>query len=383
MKKSLIALAALAATASFAQSTVQIDGILDAGYQAIDYKGNKVNGIAGNGSSTSQINFRGTEDLGGGLKANFRFETDWNMGFNRANTGAAGSLAHGAAATDTALTGANAAAGSFGNGELRVGLAGGFGAVDAGVVNMNGLTSFTTGQPFGTAIGGGYGSVTRVDAAGAAVRSDNSVKYTSPSFSGLNVTLYKANKQTKGANANDNFSSTLGRTDMAGSTEVGLNYANGPLAVSFSNLKQDLRDVASTGTTLGTTESTVNTLGANYALGAAKVFGLYQTNKNTGAATTATTVDTKFFSLSGTYAMGATTLMAQVGELKADAGTLTGKKSKLFGLGADYALSKRTNLYARYESIDDKAGVVAVTGFTAATGNDKRTRTAFGVKHSF
>ena len=367
MKKSLIALAALAATASFAQSSVQIDGIFDAGFQAIDYKGNKVNGIAGNGSSTSQINFRGTEDLGGGLKANFRVETDWNTAFNRANTGAASVVANNV----------NSAAGTFGNGEIRGGLSGNFGAVDLGVVNFNGLTSFTTGQPYGTAIGGGYGSITRVNAAGDLVRSDNSVKYTSPSFGGLNVTLYKANKQTKGANAADNFSSTFARTDLAGSEEIGVNYANGPLAASFSSLKQDRNGVNTTGTTVDTTSSRVNTLGANYAIGAGKVYGLYQTNKASDSS-----VDTKYWALSGSYTMGATVLMASYGELKNDAaGTYNGKKSKLASLGADYNLSKRTALYARYESIDDKAGVVAVTGFTAA--NDKRTRTAIGLRHSF
>ncbi len=365
MKKSLIALAALAATASFAQSTVQIDGIFDAGFQSIDYKGNKVNGIAGNGSSTSQINFRGSEDLGGGLKAKFRFETDWNMGFNRANTGAASAVADSA----------NSAAGSFGNGEIRVGLAGGFGAVDAGVVNMNGLTTFLTGQPFGTAIGGGYGSVTRVDAAGAAVRSDNSVKYTSPSFQGLTVTLYKANKQTKGSQATNNFSSSLGVSDLRGSQELGLNYANGPIAASFSNLKQDNRDVLASGTTAGSTESTVNTFGANYTMGAAKFYVLNQTNK-----TNTNSTNTTFTSVSASYAMGATTLMAQVGTLKDKSDN---DKSKLFGIGADYALSKRTALYARYESIDDKAGVVAITGFTAVGGETKRTRTAFGLRHAF
>ncbi len=370
-KSFIVALAALAATASFAQSTVQIDGILDAGYQAIDYKGNKVNGIAGNGSSTSQINFRGTEDLGGGLKANFRFETDWNMGFNRANTGAASTYD-----STTPANSANSAAGSFGNGEIRLGLAGGFGAVDAGVVNMNGLTSFTTGQPFGTAIGGGYGSVTRVDAAGAAVRSDNSVKYTSPSLQGLTVTLYKANKQTKGSQATNNFSSGLGVSDLRGSQELGLNYANGPIAASFSNLKQDNRDVvATTNATAGSTESTVNTFGANYTMGAAKFYVLNQTNK-----TNTNSTNTTFTSVSASYAMGATTLMAQVGTLKDKSDN---DKSKLVGIGADYALSKRTALYARYESIDDKAGVVAITGFTAVGGETKRTRTALGLRHSF
>ena len=163
-----------------------------------------------------------------------------------------------------------------------------------------------------------------------------------------------------------------------GSEEVGINYANGPIAASYSSLKQDRNGVNTTSTTVDTTSSRVNTLGANYTMGAAKFFLLNQTNKASDNST-----NTTFTSVSATYAIGATTLMAQVGELKADAGTYAGKKSKLAGLGADYALSKRTALYARYESIDDKAGVVAITGFTAATGNDKRTRTAFGLRHSF
>ena len=361
----------MAATASFAQSSVQIDGIVDAGFQAIDYKGTKVNGIAGNGSSTSQINFRGTEDLGGGLKANFRVETDWNTAFNRANTGAASVVANSV----------NSAAGTFGNGEIRGGLSGNFGAVDLGVVNFNTLGSYLTGQPYGTAIGGGYGSIARVDAAGTAVRSDNSAKYTSPTFSGLNVTLYKANKQTKGSNAADNFSSTLGRTDLMGSEEVGVNYANGPVAVSFSSLKQDRNGVNTTGTTVDTTSSRVNTLGANYAIGAGKVYGLYQTNKASDSS-----VDTKYWALSGSYTMGATVLMASYGELKNDAaGAFNGKKSKLVALGADYNLSKRTAVYFRAESIDDKAGTVqaALTPATIKGTDTKFARTAVGIRHAF
>lgn len=372
MKKSLVALAALAVTGAFAQSSVTIDGIYDAGYQSIDYKGNKVNGINGNGSSTSQLNFRGTEDLGGGLKASFRVETDWNVAFNRGNTGAASAVNSGATAV------ANSAAGSFGNGEIRGGLAGGFGTVDFGVVNFNTLATFGVGQPFGTAIGGGYRTVTRVNAAGSAVRSDNSVKYTSPAFSGFNVTLYKANKQNTGANANDNFSGDLGRTALIGSQEFGLNYANGPLAASFSNLKQDSTGVvAATAVTPvpGTTQSTVNTLGANYNFGTAKLLGLRQTNK-----TDTNSVNTTFTSVSGTYTLGNTVLLAQTGGLK---NNNTGLKSNLLGLGADYLLSKTTALYFRHESIKDNAGVVAVSGFTAAAGNVTRTRTALGVRIGF
>jgi predicted porin len=348
MKKTLIALATLAATGAFAQSSVQIDGVFDAGYQAIDYKGNKVSGIGNNGASTSQINLRGTEDLGGGLKANFRIETDMNT-VNRDGNKAGGQ-------------------GAFGNGEIRVGLAGGFGSIDAGAVNYNSLNTALVGQPFGTNYGSGFGATLA-----SLVRSDNSVKYVSPTFSGLSVSLYNAQKQTKpnASYANGGASSNPFVFDATGADEIGVNYANGPIAASFSNLKTK----AATGV-----NTTYNTLGANYAFGAAKLFALMQDKKVSDSSD-----KTSYFTVSGTYTIGATTLLAQFGELKDKAGTNNGKKSKLAAIGASYALSKRTDVYARYESIDDKAGVIALTsatGFDTYT-SDKRTRTAIGVKHSF
>jgi predicted porin len=395
----------LAATGAFAQSSVQIDGVMDAGFQSINYKGanNTVNGIAGNGSSTSQINFRGTEDLGGGLKANFRVETDWNVVSNLGNQGVASGINTGtttgayAATTTQSINSVNS---TFGNGEIRVGLAGGFGSIDAGAVNYNTLGTYLTGQPFGTAIGSGFRTMYINDAqATSQVRAENSVKYVTPTFSGFNASLYKSNKQTKAgtvaaaststtglvsqANA---FSTSLGAYDQVGTQELGVNYANGPLAASFSNLKQNFVGVASPNASAGvagSTESTVNTLGANYAFGDAKLFGLYQTNK-----TNTNSVNNKTFSISGTYTMGAVVLMAQAGQLK----NVAGLKSKLFALGADYNLSKRTAVYFRAESIDDKANAMnaavnpaQITGVasTAGLADQKFGRTAIGIRHAF
>jgi predicted porin len=245
-------------------------------------------------------------------------------------------------------------------------LAGGFGSIDGGAVNYNTLGTYLTGQPFGTAIGSGFRATAVNDAqAVSGVRSDNSVKYVTPAFSGLTASLYYAGKQTK-SSATD-FSTSFGAYDMQGTTEVGVNYANGPLAASFSSLKQDFKQVGA-----GTTDSTVNTLGVNYTLGAAKLFLLNQTNKKSD-----NSVDNKYTTVSATYTMGSTVLMAQAGGLKNAAGL----KSNISALGADYNLSKRTAVYARYESINDKAGLIAVSGFTAA--NTTRTRTAVGVRHAF
>ena len=398
MKKSLIALAALAATASFAQSSVQIDGIMDAGYQAIDYKGTKVGGIGGNGSSTSQINFRGTEDLGGGLKANFRVETDWNTVSNKANTGFINGTA--AAGSPAAVTTAspNSGGGTFGNGEIRVGLSGGFGALDLGAPNNFTLDANLAGQPFGTAFGSGFRGLTRTDSGtmgASAVRFDNSIRYATPSFNGFSAGLLYVQKNKKpvaGTAATTNtpaqafdFTTAVGAYDYAGVQELAAKYSNGPLNVVFANQVTDAKEVAGLTGAAGETKRTLNTLGVNYAFGNIKAFLHNQDFKTAGG----TDSKTAYTAVGATYAMGAHTLMAQVGEYKlknstsASAAAYVGKTSKLWSLGYDYALSKRTAVYARYESIDDKANAITKVATVDSVTDGKRTRTALGLRHSF
>ena len=402
MKKSLVALAALAATSAFAQSTVSIDGIFDVGYQSINYKGdnNNVTGFAGNGSSTSQINFRGTEDLGGGMKANFRFESDFNAVSTYANTGLASST------NTTAANSINSVASTFGNGEIRVGLEGGFGRFDMGSVNYNSLSTYLLGQPFGTAIGSGFRTMLINDVqATSQVRAENAIKYQTPAFNGLTASLYKSYKQSKAANQTPSstatnglnpqgnaFSTSLGGYDQQGTQEVGLNYAAGPIAASYSSLKVDtvgIPTIQSTAAAAVTTESTVNTMAGRYSMPNGLVLSvLNQTNKtNTSSVSTAATT------FSASYTMGKVVLMAQTGSLKAKAGTYNGEKTKLTGLGADYNLSKRTAIYFRTESIDDKARVqnaavnpsviVGVPTVTSGTTDQKFARTAIGLRHAF
>jgi predicted porin len=84
MKKLLIATAALAMVAGTAQaqSSVSVYGIIDVNVQSNETEG--VSGGAdstgtlrdGNALSTSRLGFRGTEDLGSGLKAEFQLESE-------------------------------------------------------------------------------------------------------------------------------------------------------------------------------------------------------------------------------------------------------------------------------------------------------------------
>lgn len=398
-------MAVIATTSAYAQSNVQIDGIFDAGFQQINYKGgdNTVKGFNGNGSSTSQLNIRGTEDLGGGLKVNFRFESDFNAVSTYANTGLASSTNASSGATSQSI---NSVASTFGNGEIRVGLeSNNFGRFDIGSVNYNSLTTYLTGQPFGTAIGSGFRTMFINDVqATSQARAENALKFTTPTVNGLQGSLYKSFKQTKAteqtvvtsaatnglmAQANA-FSTSMGAYDQQGTTELGLNYANGPIAVSFSSLKVDVNGVQaiqSTDAAAGATASTVTTAAAKYTMGNLAFSILNQTNK-----TNTSSVNTTASTYAVSYTMGDTVLMAQTGEGKANAGSYNGSKTKLIGIGADYNLSKRTAIYFRAESIDDNArmgnsavnpNAVANTTAVNALTDQKFGRQAIGLRHAF
>jgi hypothetical protein len=292
----------------------------------------------------------------------------------------------------------NGAGGTFGNGEIRVGMESAkLGQLHFGAVNYNSLTTFLTGQPFGTAIGSGFRTMYINDAqATSQVRAENAVKYVTPAFSGFTGTLYKSNKQDKAVsvaaaatsttnlNSQPNaFSTSIGAYDQVGTQEFGLNYANGPIAASYSSLKQDFAGISAVNGSLsaaGTAEYKVNTLAAAYTMGAAKFMFLNQTNKTNTA-----TVDNSAMTLSATYTMGQTVLMAQTGSLKSKAGTTNGKKSTFTGLGLDYNLSKTSAIYLRNESVNDEANQMnaAVTPGAIKGTDTKFTRTALGFRVAF
>ena len=335
-----------------------LSGLIDAGYQSNDYKGQKVNGVANNGSATSTIQLSGTEDLGGGLKANFKLNSDFNPTTTKGNTGSG------------ATTAADNTAASWLNSEQRVGLSGNFGEVQAGRVNTNALDSWGVGSVFGTALGSGYGSngniytrysasstgATAATAMSAPTRFNGAVRYISPAFNGFSGSLLVVPK-----GASDNVQAV---------TDFGLKYANGPLNVMYANQEVKQYGAAATSFTTGTaaglttgTSNKLNILSANYVIGAGAVYGGYWTEKQN----TATAVDARGYMLGGKYTMGATTLLASFG--RNDDRTTANADKKIYGLGADYALSKRTSLYAVY-------------GKAAQTAKST-TQTSFGVAHNF
>jgi predicted porin len=320
MKKSLIALATLAATTAFAQSSVQVVGTFDPSIASTQTTyGNNTSvtnqSIRNNTQGTSQVTFKGTEDLGGGLKANFLIENDFDAG------------------KDARL---GATASSFGNlgsagGELYLNLEGGFGKIALGAPNTPTLFS-QSANPFGTKIGGGFGQLNS-----GKVRNNNTVMYSTPAMAGFTGHIAYSTK-TKDATS---------VTTAADITDIGLFYANGPLAVMFTNYK-----VAATATVA---EKTDNNLTAVYDLGVAKLGASYFTQKQTALA------DAKGTQVFATVPLSANlNLLANFGQN--DSALTSNLDSKITAVGLKYSFSKMTSVYARYvESTYDNVAATAAT----------------------
>src|SRR5574338_760341 len=181
MQKKLIALAVagLVSVPAFAQSNVTIYGIVDMGYA---YRGDNVvdgvknrNGIDSGIANGSRLGFKGTEDLGNGMKAGFVLEQ--------------GILAD---------TGSSAQGRTFGRQSFAY-LGGNFGTVGLGRQYAPQFVLLDSLDPFGTGHVGASNNIYAIE-----VRLDNLVSYTSPSWNGFNVvagyTFSAAGNESRGNN---------------------------------------------------------------------------------------------------------------------------------------------------------------------------------------
>ena len=401
----LAALAALAATGAFAQSSVQIVGTFDPSIAATKTtyaSGASVsqNLIRNNSQGTSQITFKGTEDLGGGLKASFLMENDFDTRYDA--NGPEGVSAGG-------VRGVNF--GAFG-GEQFLALEGGMGKIQIGAANTPTLTTQASRQPFSTKIGGGFNTVLGT----GHVRSNNSIVLTSPTFSGFTVAAaygFKHNAfATPGtgtvaqANTNLGAASTNSTTDanQAAISDVGVFYANGPIAAGVSVWN-----------TASYTQSTVSIVGgvvpsvtqtnmfASYDLGVAKLTAGFHTEKQDATTSLAATLsrpggaNAEGWNLAAAVPLSANlSLLANYGELKDKlaARVAAPQNRKITAVGLKYALSKNTSVYARYvDETNDNisaaigAGTLAsgVLASTSTVGNTAKqvTTTLVGMQTNF
>ncbi|MEM4987715.1 porin [Collimonas sp. H4R21] len=373
MKKSLIALAALGtiASAAQAQSSVTIYGTVDTGITFSNHNartgtasnGNKF-GVGSGNIDTSRLGFKGTEDLGGGLKALFQLET----GFKN----------------DT---------GAFdGQGFARksvVGLAGNFGTVTLGrqsdILDDAGH-AFTSVKDFGNFVGSPH-ALDRLEG----IRTQNSIRYDSMNLSGFTGSLIYG------------FGEQAGHTTAGQSFGAGGTYANGPLGLyagyyqsKFGATPSDtlISSVAAlTGLTPaqlsaanldGTTVNKTFSLGASYQAGPARLYG------NWSRVNVPDLLKQNVFELGADYAVTAPMhLLAAVQHTKTSIDGSQGSKPSVtqFNLGLDYYLSKRTDLYtlASYAKGRNGAlvGDISAPAVQGDNGNSSQTAIAVGIRHKF
>jgi predicted porin len=308
MKKSLVALAALAVVgAASAQSSVTLYGYGDLGFgQSVvnsgasqDFRFNPslsdVGGI--------RIGLKGSEDLGGGMKANFQMEsnayngdTGSGSGFNRANW---------------------------------FSLSGGFGEVRLGRQARNAVVAAVMSSPAGWrgsdpefATGTRY-SIENSTANGNSSRISSMINYISPTMSGFTARVGFVPK----ANADSNN----GAASNGAVTDIALLYANGPLAVNVGYMKADNGD-ANQGVHVKYDFGTFALMGSYNDRGAVQA-----ASSSFGAAAPAQ----KGYSLGATVPFGATVLYVDFAKNN-DASVHT----SAYEVGVDYNLSKRTALSA-------------------------------------
>jgi len=363
MKKTLVALAAVAATASFAQSSVTLTGNFD--FAAVSKSGSiaRANGTTvttGNGtSSTSTIKITATEDLGGGLKVTGLYEIDprpWAddaMSFTSvANTGSTAGATSAINSTITGLT----------RGDAYIQLSGGMGSVQLGAFTTFGLAVSGLGSPLGTAIGSGY---TFNGISGSGINSfvstrstGRSVKITSASMNGFSVgILHTPGNDQALASTIAGTTGTLSIPNARALTEFNLNYSKGPLNLGFVNISQPAQTnnsgyfASSTTTGAGAATST-NIYGGNYNVGNITVYGAVFNGQALAAASSPSTIGGWRGGVK--FTMGKIDLIGQYNEVRTTASSSETKASTT-GARVDYNLSKTAAAYLGMEKHDSGA----------------------------
>ncbi|WP_298233354.1 porin [uncultured Azohydromonas sp.] len=354
---------------SFAQqSSVTVYGLVDVGVEYSNSgKGGLVREISG-GSLGSRVGFRGTEDLGGGLSANFRLE----QGFTADN----GVLAQGGRI--------------FGR-EASVGLSSkAYGTVLAGRLPTPYYQALNGVDAFSWVGSGGMLSATRSTATSqqllplaTSARTDNAIGYTAPAFGGLELKVLGAFGEG---------STTIGRHYSAAAR-----YRQGPVDAIAAYARQDGAGASG--------DITAFVVGGSYNLGPVRIYAGHTREKNecsscTGGLARVAGVaaggasEFRLSNLGVKVPLGATTVFAQVTRIDdrtsyaVDPGS---RDATWFGVGAEHALSKRTTLYATAATVGNRNGSsyalgsgTAQQGADAVGAGDPRSKTAvIGIRHVF
>ena len=353
MKKSLITLAVLSfAGAASAQSSVTLYGVADLFFGQTDKgapgKQLKQTVVDTDGLSSSRWGFKGSEDLGDGLKANFVLEGGMKVDSGEQKT--AGSI------FDRAAT---------------VGLSGAFGAVTLGrqATPYDALRASTNNTYDSKALTAtdivwgkdrSYSEVTAYES-----RLSNSIAFNSANYSGFSGAAMVSFGENKGLGLK-NVS-----VDAGQAVSLNAQYASGPLLVGMAYQAQKTQNAATTAASTGTVSTQYTLIAGSYDFGLAKLTAGYNTAK-----ADATNAKDKQYQVGVTVPFSkAASVAFGYAKGKGEIAGKDGKNGTGYSLVGVYDLSKRTTLYAGWMDTQAKSAAGAETY--------KNSAVAIGVRHKF
>jgi predicted porin len=320
--------------AAQAQTNVQFYGLVDEYVGSIKRsdQAQSTRVINGGGTATSFWGIRGSEDLGGSLKAIFTLES-----FFQPDTGALGRNT-----TDP-----------FFSKDAFVGLSGKYGQITAGRHTIPLFNALVAGNPFGGSLQLSplmlqsflptYGRNLAGDS-----KWDNSVQYSTPVMNGFKTTVTVGTGETAGHNGNGNIG-------LAG------NYANGPLTATL--VGQQTR--VGTGLATATPQQSVIMGGGTYNFTALKLYGTYYQ-----AQIPLADIRDKTAQIGVMVPLGAGKISASWARSKIQARGVADVTRDGFAAGYERSLSQRTALYAIYD-------------YDKLNTNGSAGSVAFGMRHTF
>ena len=317
---------------------------------------NTKTGIGEYQTGGSLIGFKGSEDLGSGMKASYLYEMGVNL---------------------------QTSASTYTNRQAFVGLSGGFGAVRIGKQYSATFLNAVAADPGGAtgAAGALYlAPMTGYNGSEAPLRQDQGIQYDLPTFvDGLKVTVTKVFGGKNSALTNASSGTETNGVKTGDGTGFAISYTSGPLYLGYAT-----DSAVNQGINFGTTDAEtpapdtiiaasptsknkLNTLTATYNLGMAKL-GYNTTKMSVGSEALSTNM------ISVNVPLGAASVFLSSSSGKVTSGSTLGAVN-LSGLqyGANYGLSKRTVAYIHAGKLDAQ-----LTSTTKKISNY-----GIGIHHSF
>lgn len=324
---------ASAAGGALAQSSVQLNGVVDLYAGQKQFAGRaKTNVVDSGGMTTSRIAIEGTEDLGGGLKAIYGIS-----GFLRADAGLQGRFNGDEGWRRYSFVGLQ---GSFGT--LRMGRITTASFVHA--LRFNAFADSTTFGPYMLHLyTGGQPVAAPLNAPDSAA--DQSVAYQSPTVGGFSASAQYSFGEVAGQNGRNRWI-------------VGANWSSGPLALSATAE----RSTVTAGLPSGVTRLQNMQLAGSYNFGPAK---LTLAHSDSELSLAAGSRDLATWQVGTVIPAGSGWVLLSWARTTKDETAMADVTRDTLGIGYDYALSKRTDLYA--VALEDKVTAMS-RGHTLVVG---------------